>query len=405
VGAFEYSALDAGGKLRKGVLSGDSPRQVRQNLRDQGLKVVSVEAVSSGRRLKKSGSLLPRRGPGGAALALVIRQLATMIRSGAILGEALTVVTEQSNQPWAKRVFTSIRAQVNEGNSLAAAMGEFPEVFPDLYRATVEAGEHTGRLDLVLERLADYTEFKQQLRQKMILALAYPLLLTVVAFLIVVGLLGYVVPQVVTVFRNIDQQLPLLTRVIIRLSDFFREYGLWLFVATIVLLAIGRFMMKRRGVRFKVHSILLTLPLLGRFFRGLEVARFARTFSILVASGVSALEGLKVSAGVITNLVLKEAVETAAKGVREGKSISSSLARTNCFPPMVIYLIASGEASADLVQMLDQAAGSQEKEVEIMTGLATAVFEPLLILLMGGMVLLIVLAILMPVFELNQLVR
>ncbi len=403
MGAFEYSAVDSVGKIHKGVKSGDSPRQIRQNLRDQGLMPVSVEAVT-GEESRRSAPRW-RKKPKTASLALVMRQLATMVKSGAVLGEALNVVSEQTDQVWAKKVFVGIRAHVQEGMSLAAAMAEFPEVFPDLYRATIEAGEHTGRLDLVLERLADYTEFRQHLQQKITLALAYPLLLSVVAVLVVVGLLGYVVPQIVTVFTNINQELPVLTRIVIRLSEFFRERGLILFFLLIAGVIVSRLLMKNPGVRAKVHGFLITAPLFGRFLRGLEVARFARTYSILVASGVSALEGLKVAAGVVNNIVLKKAIEKAAQGVREGKTISKSLAATKVFPPMVIYLIASGEASADLAQMLDQAASSQEKEVEVMTGLATAIFEPMLILLMGGLVLLIVLAILMPVFELNQLVR
>jgi general secretion pathway protein F len=403
MGAFEYSAVDSGGKLHKGVKSGDSPRQIRQILRDQGLMPVSVEAMSG--RDSSRGSSGWRRKPSSAALALVMRQLATMVKSGAVLGEALNVVSEQTDQAWAKKVFAGIRAHVQEGMSLAAAMAEFPEVFPDLYRATIEAGEHTGKLDLVLERLADYTEFKQSLHQKITLALAYPLLLSLVAVLVVVGLLGYVVPQIVVVFSSVDQDLPLLTRVVIGLSDFFRNHGIWILVFLILAFVIARLLMKNPGIKMKVHRFMMTAPLLGRFLRGLEVARFARTYSILVASGVSALEGLKIAGEVVGNLSLKKAIETAARGVREGKSISKSLAATNSFPPMVIYLIASGETSADLGQMLDQAAGSQEKEVEVLTGLASAIFEPMLILLMGGLVLLIVLAILMPVFELNQLVR
>jgi general secretion pathway protein F len=403
MGAFEYSAVDSTGKMHKGVKSADSPRQIRQNLREQGLMPVSVEAVT-GEESRRSGSRW-RKKPKTASLALVMRQLATMVKSGAVLDEALNVVSEQTDQVWAKRVFVGIRAQVQEGMSLAAAMAEFPEVFPDLYRATIEAGEHTGRLDLVLERLADYTEFRQQLQQKITLALAYPLLLSVVAVLVVVGLLGYVVPQIVTVFTNINQELPILTRIVIRLSDFFRERGIILLFLLIVGVIVSRLALRNPGIRFKVHGFLITAPLFGRFVKGLEVSRFARTYSILVASGVSALEGLKIAAGVVNNLVLKKAIEKAAQGVREGKTISKSLAATKAFPPMVIYLIASGEASADLAQMLDQAASSQEREVEVMTGLATAIFEPMLILLMGGLVLLIVLAILMPVFELNQLVR
>jgi general secretion pathway protein F len=403
MGAFEYSAVDSRGKRHNGVTSGDSPRQVRQNLREQGLLPVSVEDVT-GEDSRRSAPRW-RKKPKTASLALVMRQLATMVKSGAVLGEALHVVSEQTDQVWAKKVFVGIRARVQEGKSLAAAMAEYPEVFPDLYRATIEAGEHTGRLDLVLERLADYTEFKQHLQQKITLALAYPLLLTVVAVLVVVGLLGYVVPQIVTVFTNIKQELPILTRVIIWLSVFVRARGLVLLFLLLGGIVGARLLLRNPGMKMKVHGLMMTLPVVGRFLRGLEVARFARTYSILVASGVSALEGLKIAAGVVNNLALKRAIENAARGVREGKSISKSLAMTKAFPPMVIYLIASGEASADLGQMLDQAARSQEKEVEVMTGLATAIFEPVLILLMGGLVLMIVLAILLPVFELNQLVR
>ena len=401
--AFEYSALDSAGQLQKGMRTGDSSRQIRQILRDQGMVPISVQSVSA----NSQGSRLTRwhRKPRVTSLALVTRQLATMIRSGAVLGEALRIVAEQTDQSWAKKVFSAVRAHVQEGRSLAAAMAEFPEVFPDIYHATIDAGERTGQLDLVLERLADYTEFKQQLRQKMVLALAYPLLLSIVALLIVIGLLSYVIPQIITVFRNIDQQLPLLTRMVIKTSDLFRANGLMLIIVLVGFSILFQFLMRKPPFKRKVDSLLLSIPVLGRFLRGLEVARFARTFSILVASGVSALEGMRVSAEVINNLVLRDAVKAAARGVREGNSINKSLAATGAFPPMVIYLIASGETSADLAQMLDQAATSQEKEVEMMTGLTTAIFEPVLILLMGGMVLLIVLAILMPVFELNQLVR
>jgi general secretion pathway protein F len=401
--AFEYSALDSDGQLQKGMRTGDSSRQIRQILRDQGMVPISVEPVSANQQGRRFARW--HRKPRVTALALVTRQLATMIKSGAVLGEALRIVAEQTDQPWAKKVFSAVRAHVQEGRSLAAAMAEFPEVFPDIYQATIDAGERTGQLDLVLERLADYTEFKQQLRQKMVLALAYPLLLSIVALLIVIGLLSYVIPQIITVFRNIDQQLPLLTRMVINISDLFRANGLLMIVVLTALFVLFQLLMRKPLFKRKIHGLLLSMPVLGRFLRGLEVARFARTFSILVASGVSALEGMRVSAEVINNLILRDAVKAAARGVREGNSINKSLAATGVFPPMVIYLIASGETSADLAQMLDQAATSQEKEVEMMTGLTTAIFEPVLILLMGGMVLLIVLAILMPVFELNQLVR
>jgi len=403
MGAFEYSAVDGAGRRKSGVLAGDTARQVRQALREQGLFPITVEEVGAQPR-RRSRSLFHRT-PGTPALVLFTRQLATMARSGSALDKSLQIVSSQTEQVGMKKVVAALRARVQEGQALAAALADFPAIFPDYYRATVAAGESSGSLDQVLVRLADYVEFKQQLRQKVVLALAYPVLLTTVALLVVIGLLAYVVPQVVTVFRNLHQELPLLTRLLIATSEWVRQFGT-VAVVLLVLLTLGfRMLLARPGFRFRFHSFLLRLPLLGKFLRGLEVARFSRTFSILVASGVPALNGMNIAAEVMGNLALREAVTVAAQRVREGESINQALARTGSFPPMVIHLIASGEASADLARMLDQAAASQEQEITMKTGLATAIFEPLLILAMGGLVLLIVLAVLLPVFELNQLVH
>jgi len=406
VGAYEYSAVDAKGRKKSGVLAGDTARQVRQLLRDQGLMPIAVEEVGGQEQGGRSGGFFRRRlSVGMPALVLFTRQLATMVRSGSALDKGLQVVANQTEQATMKKVTAALRSRVQEGQSLAAALGDFPAIFPDFFRATVAAGESSGSLDQVLERLADYVEFKQQLQHKVILALAYPVLLTTVALLVVIGLLGYVVPQVVTVFRNLHQQLPLLTRLLIMTSDIVRQYGLIILGLTIGAVIIFRIVLARPGARYQLHRFLLTLPLLGKFLQGLEVARFARTFSILVSSGVPALNGMNIAAEVMTNLALRQAVSSAAQKVREGESISQALARTRSFPPLVIHLIASGEAGSDLARMLDQAATSQEQEITMKTGLATAIFEPLLILAMGGLVLLIVLAVLLPVFELNQLVH
>ena len=406
MGAYEYSAVDAKGRKKSGVLAGDTPRQIRQLLREQGLMPVAVAEVGGQEQARRPGGFFRRRLKVGIpALVLFTRQLATMVHSGSALDKGLQVVANQTEQPTMKKVTAALRSRVQEGQSLAAALDDFPAIFPDFYRATVAAGESSGSLDHVLERLADYVEFKQQLQQKVVLALAYPVLLTTVALLVVIGLLAYVVPQIVTVFKNLHQQLPLLTRLLILVSDLVRHYGLVILGLLIAAAIIFRIVLARPGARYRLHSLLLTLPVLGKFIRGLEVARFARTFSILVNSGVPALNGMNIAAGVLTNLALREAVSTAAQRVREGESISQALTRTRAFPPLVIHLIASGEAGSDLARMLDQAAVSQEQEIVMKTGLATAIFEPLLILAMGGLVLLIVLAVLLPVFELNQLVR
>lgn len=404
MGAFEYSALDGDGRRKSGVMDGDTARQVRQALREQGLLPVSVEEVSAQSRRKNRSLRRPSYG-GIPALVLFTRQLATMARSGSALDKSLQVVASQTEQGGMKKVVAALRARVQEGQALATALGDFPGIFPDYFQATVAAGESSGSLDLVLERLADYVEFKQQLRQKVVLALAYPVLLTTVALLVVIGLLAYVVPQVVTVFRNLHQELPLLTRLLIATSELVRQYGP-VFLVLLLISGTGfRMLLARPGFRLRWHRALLRLPFLGKFLRGLEVARFSRTFAILVASGVPALNGMNIAAGVMGNLALRQAVTGAAQKVREGESINQALGQTKTFPPMVIHLIASGEASSDLARMLDQAAASQEQEITMKTGLATAIFEPLLILAMGGLVLLIVLAVLLPVFELNQLIR
>ncbi len=404
MGAFEYTALDASGRLQKGVLEGDTPRQVRQMLREKGLSPVAVEGVAA-RESKGSGRAFFRRKISATDLALVTRQLATLIRAGTVLEEALKAVAEQSEKARIKSIMMAVRSKVLEGHSMAVALAEFPSIFPELYQSTVDAGEQAGHLDVVFERLADYTEFRQQLRQKMMLALLYPVLLTVVALLVVAALLTYVVPQVVTVFENIGQELPVLTRWLIAISTFFRQNGVYLLLFFIVVGVGGRIVLSRPAMRYRFHKFLLRVPLISKFARTVNAARFARSFSILTASGVSVIEGMRLSAQVIANLAMRRAVEKAAGRVREGETIHKTIAKSGYFPPMTVYLIASGEASANLEEMLERAASTQEREIETLIAASMGIFEPFLILMMGGIVLVIVLAILLPVFDLNQLVK
>jgi general secretion pathway protein F len=404
VAAFNYTALNQQGQLRHGVMEGDTPRQIRQLIRDKELTPLTVEEISR----KESSGLFrfqPSRRMSASELALVTRQLATLIRSGTAVEEALQAVAEQSDQDRIKSILLAVRAKVLEGHALAVALATFPGVFQDLYRATIAAGEQTGFLDLVLERLADYTEFSQQLRQKMMLALLYPVLLTGVAFVVVAALMVYVVPQVVKVFENMGQELPLLTRGLIMVSGFLKSYGIFLVVAGAGLLILLRLTLRNEGSRRRFHGLLLKLPLVAKQIKTVNAARFARTFSILTASGVSILEGLHISAQVLGNLVIRQAVTEAAGRVREGASLNKSLAQCGFFPPITIHMIASGEASSKLEEMLERAATIHEREIETMLSATLGIFEPLLILLMGGVVLIIVLAILMPIFDLNQLVR
>lgn len=403
MGAYEYSALNTTGRLKSGVLQGDNARHVRQILRDQGLSPVSVDEISEkkSRRSRSWG----RKKISGPDLALITRQMATLVRSGTVLEEGLGAVAEQSEKAGCKSVLAAIRAKILEGHTLAAAMSDFPGIFSGLYLATVEAGEQAGQLDLVFERLADYTEFRHHLQQKIMLTLLYPMLLSVVAILIVIGLLTYVVPQVVTVFDQVGQQLPLLTRTLITVSEFLQAYGFVLLILTLVVAAGARLLLRRVMVRKMVHGWLLRLPVLGKVIRVVNAARFSRSLSILAASGVSVVDGLALSARVLNNLVLRDAVEKAASRVREGETLHRALAVSGYFPPITLHLIASGEAGGCLDEMLEKGAVAQEKEVETLLAAAMGIFEPVLILVMGGVVLAIVLAILLPIMDLNQLVR
>ena len=404
MGAFEYIALDPSGREKKGVMEGDTARQVRQQLRDQGWVPLEVQetAEREGRAHKRSIGL--RRGISTTDLALITRQLATLVRSGMPLEEALQAASQQCEKARLKSMLLAVRSRVMEGHTLATGLGDFPHVFPELYRTTVAAGEQSGHLDVVLERLADYSEARQQMQQKIQLALFYPSLLTLVAITVVIGLMTYVVPQVVQVFDNIGQELPGLTKALIAMSDFLRGWGLWL-LALLVAAGFGAAaLLRQEGPKRRFHLLLLRLPLIARLVRGINAGRFARTFSIVTASGVPVLEGLRISAQVMSNLPMREAVEDAIRMVREGASIFAALDKSGWFPPMMVHLIASGESSGRLEEMLERAAVNQEREIETLISAIMGLFEPLLILVMGGLVLIIVLAILLPIFNLNQLV-
>jgi general secretion pathway protein F len=346
-----------------------------------------------------------RRGLSAADLALVTRQLATLVRSGMPLEEALLAVGQQSEKPRLKSILLGVRSRVMEGHTLAAGLSEFPQAFPEIYRATVAAGEQSGHLDPVLERLADYTESRQQLRQRVSHALIYPIILTLLAVTIVSGLLVYVVPKVVGVFENTGQEVPPFTRALIASSDFLRANGHWLVAVLALGLFVFRRMLRREAFRRRWHRFLLRLPVIGRLIRGVNTARFTRTLSILAGSGVPVLEALRISGEVVNNLPMREAIEETAVRVREGAPLGKSLATSRLFPPMTVHLISSGEASGELEDMLERAAANQEREVDGLVGALLSILEPALILLMGALVLAIVIAILLPIFQLNQLVQ
>ena len=404
MGAYQYVAVDGRGKEHRGVLEGDTPRHVRQQLRERQLLPVEVAEVEAGER-KAQRQFHLFRGISGLDLALLTRQLATLVKAGLPLDEALLAVSEHTEKPRLKSIVLGVRAKVVQGHSLAAGLDDFPHAFPTVYRATVMAGEQAGQLDSVLERLADYTESRHGLRQKVVQAMVYPILLTVIALIIIVVMLIAVVPKVVGVFETTGQELPLMTRALIALSNFVQNWWFLLLGLVAVTVVVVTRLLRHEHIRRRVHAWLLRAPLVGRVTRGLNTARFTRTLSILTASGVPALEALRISASVVANLPMRDAVEEAAIRVREGGAIGRSLSQSKLFPAISIHLISSGEASGELDAMLERAANHQESEMDGLLATMLSVLEPLLIVIMGLVVLAIVMAILLPIFEINQLIR
>jgi len=404
MGAFEYTALDASGKERKGILEGDTPRHIRQLLREQQLLPVTVGEVAQ-KEAKRQRSFSLMRRVSAADLALFTRQLATLVRAGLPLEESLLAVSQQTEKPRVQSIVLGVRARVMEGHALADGFAEFPRVFPEIYRATVAAGEQAGHLDGVLERLADYTEGRDQLRQKVLAAMLYPIVLTVLCFGIVSALLVYVVPQVVAVFESSKAKLPLMTQLLIATSGFLRSYGIYLLIGVVVAVVLFRRRLRNPEARRRFHRLQLRMPLIGKLARGFNTARFTRTFSILSASAVPVLEAMRIAGEVINNLPMRDAVTEAAARVREGAPIGRSLAASRLFPPMTIHLISSGESSGKLESMLDRAAISQERELDGLLAAMVGLLGPLLIVFMGLFVMGIVFAMLLPIFEINQLIH
>jgi len=347
--AFEYIALDVKGKEEKGILEAEN---ANKNKKQRAGKVKAAD------------------------LALLTRQLATLVQSGSPLEEALSTTAKQTEKRNVKHILSAVRSKVVEGHTLADGFKTFPSVFPDMYRATVAAGEQSGHLDAVLERMADYTETRQETQQRIANAMFYPVILTILSILIVVGLLVFIVPKIINVFDNVGQELPAMTQVLISISDFFRAYGLYIGIGLVIAYIIFKQMIKISRWKSVYHNFLLKLPVIGRMTRGLNTARFARTLSILASSGVPILDAMSISAQVVQNLPMRKAVEDAAVKVREGMTINRAL----------------------------EQAIQQERETDGMMTKLLGIFEPVLILVMGSVVLLIVLSILLPILNLNQLV-
>jgi len=400
--AFHYTCIDSNGKKQTGLLEAESAKHARQLLRNKNLMPISIHSASQKITLRiptffRKNYIDPRE------LASITRQFSTLLAAGMPIEEVLAAVAEQTEKPRSKGLMLAVRSKVLEGHSLAAALREFPNAFSELYCGTIAAGEKSGHLDIVLQRLADYTEQQLNIRQKIQQALIYPAIMVLVSFGIVGFLLEYVVPKMVTVYSTAGQSLPDMTRFLIAMSNGIQKDGIYLLILIVISIWLFRRQLKKSiSFREKIHSLWLKLPIIGKAIKTVNTARFSRTFAILSAAGVSVLEAMTIASKIITNLPIRYAVEEAANRVREGASIHLALKQTHYFPAMSIHLLASGEASGQLETMLDRAATNQENDISRLIETSLALFEPMIILIMGAIVLFIVLAVLLPIFQLNQ---
>ncbi len=396
---FQWEAVDAQGRGSRGVREAENARVLRQALQSEGLTPTAIDEAADAAATLSWTRLPPQ------LVSLLTRQLATLVYSGLPLHQALTAVTDQTDDKRARAIVTALAQHVAGGESFSAALTHYPRTFSPLYRGLVAAGVESGLLPEVLQRLADYLDARLALKQKFVLALIYPVLVTFIALAVIVVLLTYVVPQVVAVYEHSRQTLPWLTRALIQTSGFLRATGVyWLIGGVLAFFAAGM-AYRQQNIRESVHRFWLKVPGLGRLLQSLETARFASTLAILVGSGAPLLRGLETAAGVLNLLPIRQAVQNAVGHVREGVALARALKESGVFPPILIHLVANGEATGKLAEMLERAAGELEREAERRLAWIAALVQPVLIVLMGGLVLVLVLAIMMPVVSMNQLIR
>lgn len=402
--AFSYQALNAQGKKVKGVLEADNARQARQLLREQKLTPLSLEAAADNeKRLTKAPKLL-QRGINASELALITRQIATLVEAALPIENVLYAVAEQSESPRLRNMMMVVRSKVVEGYSLAEGLAEFPHVFDHLFRSMVAAGEKSGHLDAVLLRLADYTEQRHQMRSTLMLALLYPMIMCIVAIGVISTLLVAVVPKIVEQFDHLGQTLPLSTRVLIASSEFLNAYGLYILLGIIGLVVLFVRTIAQPAMRLRYDAAILRFPVIGKVARSINTARFARTLSILNSSAVPLLEAMRISSDVLDNTYMRQMLAEASARVREGTSLRTALDATKLFPPMMLHMIASGEKSGQLDGMLERAANSQDKEFETQVTVTLKVFEPMMLVAMAGVVFFIVISILQPILAMNNII-
>ena len=401
--AFEYKALDAKGKSKKGSIEADNARQARQRIKELGLMPVEMTEAKAKTAKGAQSSTSFKRGISTPDLALITRQISTLVQSGMPLEECLKAVAEQSEKPRIRTMLLAVRSKVTEGYSLADSLSDYPHIFDELFRAMVAAGEKSGHLDAVLERLADYAENRQKMRSKLLQAMIYPIVLVVFAVTIVSFLLATVVPKIVEPIIQMGQELPQSTQFLLASSEFIQNWGIQLLLLTLGVIVLVKTALKKPGVRMSWDRNLLSIPLIGKIAKGINTSRFARTLSICTSSAIPILEGMKVAVDVMSNHHVKQQVLQASDSVREGASLRKALDQTKLFPPMMLHMIASGEQSGQLEQMLTRAADNQDQSFESTVNIALGIFTPALIALMAGLVLFIVMATLMPMLEMNNL--
>jgi len=406
--AFDYQALDDRGRVKKGMLEGDSARQIRQQLRDQGLAPTKVVLASQAITVEaSSGNFLGALFEPTLSVserALITRQLATLIGAGLPVEEALLAVSKQTQMPKTQKMLVTVRARVMEGYSLAGSLEAYPKAFPDLFRATVAAGESSGHLDAVLNQLADFSEAQYESASRVQQALVYPVILFVLTLLILAGLLGYVVPDIVAVFADTGQALPALTVWIIALSDFVTDFGFFVLLLLVALALMMRRLLAVESNRLVFDRLLLRAPLSAKMAKGRSIAQFASTLSILTGSGVPLVDAMKIAGQVVSNRWLRTEITQATLRVSEGSSLQSALQVSGYFPPMMLYMIASGESSGELDSMLARVARHLQQDVEALLATLLSLIGPLMLIIMGGAVFTIVMAILLPIINLNQMV-
>lgn len=400
--AYQFIAVDTAGKQHKGVLEGDSARQIRQQLRDKTWMPIAVEPVEDS-KTSETGKRWFEAGLSAYDLALMTRQLAVLIAAAIPLEEVLRAVAKQTEKRHVQSLLLSVRSKVMEGHSFAQALKQSGS-FPPLYIATIAAGERSGHLELILEQLADYTENRFTMQKKIQGALIYPILLMLMSFAIVMGLMTFVVPDIVKVFENSEQALPLLTRVMMGASAFIVAAWPIMLAATVLAIFLLRRFVRTEAGRYALDRWVLRLPLMGKLSRGINASRFASTLSILSQSGVPLVDALHIGAAVSNNWLIRDAIVVAAEKVTEGGNLSTQLERSGYFPPMMVQMIRSGEASGELESMLSRAASMQDREVNTLISTLLALLEPLMLVFMAGIVLVIVMAVMLPIVNMNNLV-